>query len=396
MTIKMRALRTSALVALGLAATPAMGWMESANAAEVKPLGALDIQIGGKLRTWALMGDIKNKTGGNASDNYGSYDFRTDNEVYIYMRGKDEATGLEYGGNIELEADTNNSADADETYVFLRGKFGDIRFGDQNGITEQMVSGAQTLGVFTNGFDSERPFDAEALVWGAKSEDATKIAYYTPVFSGFQLGVSFTPSRNSNGNDIKNTQTASDLQDYLEPGIAYKGKFGDWGIIGSVTGGFARFDTNNSEGNGRQFYQMNSGINISFRNVTFGGGYGFTKGARPFGTGAGDTGTANSDQGYIGGFILEAGSRQQWFNSGVKAKFGPATVSLTYGQTLSSHVADGTPDGKDPMPHYGVAGVEVGVAPGLSVGGEVGYFNNSDGTANNDGVIGLAGMKLAF
>jgi len=112
---------TALLTAAGLAG--------AASAAEIKPLGALDINLGGFARQYLFLGDLKDKTGRNT----GSYDLRTDTEVYVYVRGKDEATGLEYGANIELEADTNSTSDADEAFTFIRGQFGEFRFGDDDG-----------------------------------------------------------------------------------------------------------------------------------------------------------------------------------------------------------------------------------------------------------------------
>lgn len=393
MNLKKVLLRSSALACAGAVAygAAALAGAPAARAAEVKPLGALDINIGGQLRWYSFFGNLKDKAGGD--QNAGTYDFRTDNEVFVYIRGKDEATGLEYGGNIELEADTNNSSDADEAYVFVRGKFGEFRLGDENGVIEQMIVGAVPLAAFSGGIDGVGPIDAGALAYGATSDDSTKIAYYSPVLGGFQLGVSLTPSTDSSGNDIKTTNgSTTDVADLVEPGITYNNKWGDFGLLAAVTGGIGRFSEDNGES--RDFQHIYGGLDLTFANFKVGGGVGRTKGARPFSTAAGDDG---SDSGpYIGAFILDPGSKQTFFNAGAAATFGPATVSVTYGQTLSSHVAAGTPDGGDPEPKYVNLGLEVGVAPGLSVGGEVIYFNNSDNTDNNDGVLGLAGVKLAF
>lgn len=366
-----------------------------ASAAEVKPLGALDINIGGQLRWYSVFGNLKDKSGGNGGDNPGTYDFETDNEVYIYVRGRDEATGLEYGGNVELEADTNNTSDADEAWVFVKGKFGEFRFGDENGIDEQFITGAQPISTFAGGLDGiQGADDAGALAFGFTSGDSTKVAYYSPVLAGFQLGVSLTPSTNSSGNNIKTTNgDSSDVSDLVEPGLTYTNKFGELGVLASVTGAIGRFSTDNGES--RDLNHVHAGLNLSFRNFSLGGSYGASKGVRPFSTAAGDEGDINGG-GYIGNFIVDPGSKQQFYNVGGAAEFGPATVSIVYGQTLASHVAGGTPDGKDPEPKYVIGSLELGVAPGLTVGGEVGYFNNSDNTANNDGVIGLAGVKLAF
>jgi hypothetical protein len=44
-------------------------------------------------------------------------DFRNDTEVHVLARGKSEQTGLEYGGTIEFEADTNSTLNTDESWV---------------------------------------------------------------------------------------------------------------------------------------------------------------------------------------------------------------------------------------------------------------------------------------
>ena len=91
---------------------------------------------------------------------------------------------------IEFEADTNNTANTDETWIFLRGGWGEIRLGDEDGVVDNSVVGGQTLAAGTGGIDgSDAVIAAAPLVFLANSNDATKVRYYTPSFGGLSLGV---------------------------------------------------------------------------------------------------------------------------------------------------------------------------------------------------------------
>ena len=80
-------------------------------------------------------------------------DFRNDTEVHVIARGKSEQTGLEYGATIEFEADTNSTLNTDETWIFLRGGWGELRMGDEDGVVDNSVVGGQTIAAGTGGID---------------------------------------------------------------------------------------------------------------------------------------------------------------------------------------------------------------------------------------------------
>jgi predicted porin len=123
-------------------------------------------------------------------------DFSNDTEVHVILRGKHDASGIEYGGTVEFEADTNRTDNTDESWIFLRGGFGEFRFGDEDGVADNSAIGAQTIAAGTGGIDGSI-VDAVAIgvVFPTNSNDATKIRYYTPSFGGFQVGVSYTPNQ---------------------------------------------------------------------------------------------------------------------------------------------------------------------------------------------------------
>ena len=78
----------------------------------------------------------------------------------VILRGKHDATGIVYGGTVEFEADTNRTDNTDASLNFLRGGFGELRFGDEDGRVDNSV------------------------IKPSNSNDATKIRYYTPSFGG--------------------------------------------------------------------------------------------------------------------------------------------------------------------------------------------------------------------
>ena len=134
-------------------------------------------------------------------------DFRNDTEVHVIARGKSEESGLEYGATIEFEADTNNDLNTDETWIFLRGGWGEIRLGDEDGVVDNSVVGGQTLAAGTGGIDgSDAVIAAAPLVFLSNSNDATKVRYYTPSFGGLSFGVSYTPTQENFNSGANNGQ----------------------------------------------------------------------------------------------------------------------------------------------------------------------------------------------
>jgi outer membrane protein OmpU len=387
MTIKKLLLGSTALIGAGLLT---VGAPQGVSAAEIKPLGALDIQVGGFMRWYALSGAIAGKRQVRDSS---SRDFRNDTEVFVYARGTDEATGLRYGAFIELEADTNTTGNADETFVFIEGNFGQFRFGDKDGGSDTQKIGAFTLAAFSGGIDGVGPIDMGATVSGANSGDDTKIIYITPTIAGFNAVVSYTPHVSSQGQDLSGT-SSNQPKDLFEGGIAYRGNFGGVGIITSVIGHYGWFEAGPARGNpgtdsgqsgAGETWKVYGGAVVDISGFRLGGGVGTGQGI-----GANQAGAA----------VFQRGSDVSWFNLGGAAKLGPANVSLTYGQVFDGK--DG-PTGRSREPWEVVLGADFGVAPGLVVGGELVYFNvsgdsvSAGGAGRTDtGWVGLVGVRAGF
>ncbi len=126
--------------------------------------------------------------------------------------------GLKFGAHIELEANSN-SDQIDETYLFIKGSFGEILIGSENSAGYLMHYAAPRVVPFAGdtpeheaslsqfipfsgfvsgslssnsvGDDFFRGSLGTTYLENARNNDAERITYFTPRFAGFQIGVSY-------------------------------------------------------------------------------------------------------------------------------------------------------------------------------------------------------------
>ncbi len=350
MTLKKILLGTSALLGAGMLAstTPAL----AQQGPTVSPGGKLNVSVSGFARFLWIAGDVKERFGGQQSGS----DFRNDTEVHIIARGKDESTGIEYGATVEFEADTNRNDNTDETWVFVKGQFGEFRLGDEDGASDLMKLGAFTIAAGTGGIDGT--VDLPRLVAGVNTGDATKIVYFSPRIAGFQLGVSYTPNAGSGGDNLAVTNV-DNVKDAIEFGLNYVGNFGDVGIKAGVIGHVGDSTDGDNE---EDFWKLYGGGTLSFAGFSVGGGYG--------------------KQDVFGNEI-------KWYNAGAAASLGPVTLSVTGGKVL---------DADDGIETEGVVlSATVGILPGVTLDGDLLFFDETGVGGNfDDGVVGVVRLGVSF
>jgi len=187
-------------ILLGSTALLGAGLLSASAAAQV------ELQISGYAQFEAGWVDEDNDAAAERD-----YDFRQDGWIQFNARGVAD-NGLEYGAEIELDdIAADEGIEQDEQYVYVRGGFGTLRFGDKEGAVKELAVTAPT-GFGSGGFDGNYGeymigtastaylLDAEEAMGDT---DATKITYLTPEFSGFQAGISFTPTDNNKGKSGK-------------------------------------------------------------------------------------------------------------------------------------------------------------------------------------------------
>jgi outer membrane protein OmpU len=352
-------LGTTALVGAGLM----LGTPASVEAATVSPGGALDLTLTGFLAVRAHGGDLDNARLNN--DVSSGLDFSNDTEVHVVARAKHDATGIEYGGTVEFEADTNSTANTDETWLFIRGGFGEFRFGDEDGPVDNSKVGGQTVAAGTGGIDGAIVDAVAANVFAPRnSGDATKIRYYTPTFGGFSLGVSYTP--NSGGGSSVASKT-EDPQDFIEGAFVYSGSFGGVDILASLVGGTCRIEGQSED----SCHTWNGGAAITLWGFKLAAGYGSEH-----------IGKADRD----------------WASAGIGAALGPVNLSVTAGTVIDG---DTTVNGnRVEDPSNIVVSADIGLMPGLVLAGDVGFFDNDVKEGPNedddDGVQAVGRLRLAF
>lgn len=187
-----------------------------------------------------LGGEIKFQAG--AIDQEGAFEtgpfsrdfkFANDTEVHVNVEGE-TAEGVTYGAVIELEADITADArgeglNADKTYLYAESQYGRLEFGNQTDVATAMTVNSTTIARGTGGIegDSELYYNPTGILGGGflflpnlptvaiggVTEDATKIIYYTPKISGFQLGVDYAPD-SGNGGTAAGFTTDADTGDF--------------------------------------------------------------------------------------------------------------------------------------------------------------------------------------
>ena len=385
MRIRSLLLATSAVVGGGPIDVARSAW---AGEPMVLAGGALNLTIDGLTYVRAHGGDLDRA---RLDRSYGrDLDFSTDFEVHIHADGQDERTGLDYGVTIEIEADTSNSDNADETWIYVSGGFGEVRLGDEDGVLDNSLVGAQTIAAGTGGIDgSVIDTIATGIIKPANTDDATKIRYYTPSFGGLQLAVSYTPNQNTVNSGAGNGDTLASkgggggagdqAKNIVEGGVIYTGDFAGFGVNASLVGLYGKL-TNQGQaafsspgGNNDNWYGYLAGADVDVFGFKLAGSYWQDR--------VGET-------------------KKKGFTAGVGAALGPATVSVTYAQLISSDniVVNGNTLDK---PSNLVFSATVGLMPGLTLDGDVGLFNNDvkGNTVNADGDNGyqaVARLGVAF
>jgi outer membrane protein OmpU len=367
-------LGTTALAGAGLlAASPAL-------AAEARPGGALDVTVSGFVRFLATGGDIDNA---RLDDTISTgLDFLNDTEVHAVLGGRNDATGLEYGGKVELEADTSAEANADETWLFLRSGWGEVKLGDEDGIADfdGMAVSAASVAAGTGGLDGDV---VEVFGGGVRTydlvgtSDATKVIYSFKPETGPQLGLSYTPnlddidSGSGNGDALALKDVAAG--DVVEAALGFAGELGG-GVAGKVVlSGLYGDIKDEDEAGGDDFWGAQLGASVELFGVELGGSY-LTE----------EVGAVEADAVTLGAGV----------------EIGEVGVSINYGQIVDS---DGIADGGNELdkPWTVILSADVGLLPGLSLAGDVAYFDNDvrgevvDADDDN-GWQGVARLGLAF
>lgn len=308
--------------------------------------------------------------------------------------------GLEYGGRIRIRSmggtGGSNTTNVDRAYIHVGGGFGTVRLGTTNSYSDENGSvywpiafqtGPLLLnnqGVLSASTGTNTAITTALTPYSnTDNGNATKIVYFSPRFTGFQLGASYTPRTTSSGFDVSRADNDGALEDVWELGLNYSGEFSGVGVkasVGYMGGSYA--DSGFAVGARLEEYSAwQGGLSVSYAGFTLGGGY----------LNKGDSGQRKS-----------VGNHDDFVTWGIGAQYatGPLTVGVSYTRgdgvvnpaTGGNLVGAGTTVVGGQTRYTGsvrqdqwAVGALYAVAPGLVVGAEYNYIDaDAPGTATDD------------
>lgn len=288
--------------------------------------------------------------------------------------------GITFGAAVVLNGNTDDEEQIAESFAYVEGNFGRGEIGSRDNAAAIMQYAAPDVGIGLNdgdvsdwienttSSDADSAFESTFLFLG--EDKANKITYFTPRFSGVQVGVSYIPEFERDNN----AQPAEDLyENGFAVGINFVETLGEVDV--ALAAGFLTASAPNDGDDDAEGYSL--GFNLGYAGFTLGGSYAHTDGNAGGGT---DTATSFDGHGY---------------DIGVSYAWDSSAVSLSY---LHGEVEGlvGT-DGDDENDTVMLSG-SYGVGPGIDIIGSV-FATEYDGDAadsSNEGWGVVTGLVLSF
>ncbi len=295
----------------------------------------------------------------------------------VWVKAKATAdNGITYGIDFEVEARGDATEATDEAWAYLTSdQWGRVEMGNQDGAQNRMMIQGHNALVATGGYfgglgmlqfagsnfgsaNLLRRSDAMSVSLGGGG-DATKLIYFTPRFSGFQLGASLTPNMTTVGR--ASSDNDGSINNMWELGANYVGKFGDVGVTvaatymgSSDTDGASTGTTANQKENVKVW---NVGAKVAVSGFTVAAGY-----------------QDNGDTTLTKTLVTAGADMGKTWNVGLGYKTGPWGVSTGYHYGKRDLTL--TTEAKIAV---SVLGAQYAMAPGWTVMGELGFWDVKDG-----------------
>ncbi|MSP88759.1 MAG: porin [Alphaproteobacteria bacterium] len=382
-------LATTAIVSAGMLAGA------GEVAAQDKPISLV---LGGYFRSALAVNSDDDNAGQRGASRR---NHRVAQDVEVHFKGETTlANGITVGVVVELEAQEQNGDQVDETWAYMKGKWGELRYGDEDSV-HRLAALTAPLPLGDGMFGSNSPFftfsnnavRAPGVTTGPVgagtnttsldlSTDSSKILYFTPRMSGFQAGVSYAPDATQDcrtGNGTSNGCGAGTgagrlkndgLAQVFAAQVNYNGKVGALDLLAMV--GYSRA-TNEVPGlNSTGTTNVDpdtwlAGLTVGYMGWSVGGSY------QKINDGAGNAGE-NGIQ----------GRRASTFDVGLGYSPGPWGLAVNFSRgeyTVSSTTsgAAATSTVKDTLSMVSLAGAYL-LGPGIRLNAGVEYLSYDPGS----------------
>jgi len=331
----------------------------------------LSLDVAGHFKGYATYSDYDNTTGTAHRD----FNFRKETEVHF----TGETTldnGLTVGVHVELNVDGNDngvfgSNIVEESYAYFSGGWGRVNFGDEDGAAyllqvavPSVDSNVDGIRQYINASQFTR-LDYDHAIAG--NEWATKYTYMTPVFNGFQAGVSYTPTVEYAADMAAPSVAPVNYEDAWEVAVRYEGAFSGVGVTAGA--GYSHAD---GVGVVSDMKAYNVGVDLDISN--FGVGVAYLK------------------QDDVTFFATD--DIRTWV-AGVDYQLGAYKLGLSYLDEKDETLGAAAQKSK-----RWTTGASYSYGPGMSFRGSLSYIDveNQFGAANvdNDGFEVLVGTQINF
>lgn len=245
-------------------------------------------------------------------------DLRHEGEVH-FTGSTTLDNGLTFGVNIQLEA-RESGDQVDETFMYVKGSFGRVNIGSEDSAAYLMHYASPSAFGWMGVSSPNTEVNGLAGMSTRPNElgDRDKITYFSPRFSGFQIGASFTPDAD------EETGTASPYAGISLEGAAdeaytaavnYNNKWDSVSLKASL--GYQLITRTSSDDTD----EIAVGLTVGFGGFAIGGAYKYTDN---------DGGTDDLDR--------------EEFEAGITYGMGPWKVGLQYGGIRQDDAGDGESD----------------------------------------------------
>jgi outer membrane protein OmpU len=158
----------------------------------------IKLGVGGYFRTayMAVFDDDGEGEPGNERNTDGVF-----SDAEIHFTGSTVLdNGLEVGARVELEGEDNSGSDQiDEAWIYFSGGFGELRIGSIDDALGTMCvfapGGTTNFSAYSPNQWGANTLTSNSICFGVDDVgDSQKFLYLSPIFSGFQLALSYVPS----------------------------------------------------------------------------------------------------------------------------------------------------------------------------------------------------------
>lgn len=351
--MKMKFLASTALVSVSLLGSG------TASAAE------WEVTLGGYMNQYVGFASTDTFTGETIAD----VDVQEDAEIH-FLPSITLDNGIKFGVDVQLESETD-ADQIDESFLFVRGTFGEVVLGNNDGAAYAMHYGVRTMGIGIDAGDAGNwILDQSGVLTGTGNfdnidDDSTKIRFISPRFAGLQIGVSYAPE-GTQDDDAFPTEAKNHLvapEGVTQAAINYNRTLGEVEL--GVSAGLEMVGDGNGI-TGDSFWMAAGGVSLDFGNISLSGAFSYESDPTPI----------IDDRKNIGGSI---GYAQ-----------GPIGVSLgaIYGFSDS-------PAGDDKQLTIEL-GANYALGPGVAAIGSIYYGDRDSAGVEAKGFAVVGGIALTF